>query len=51
MVTVPGEGKNETACKAWFAQWFAIRAEQSVKITRAKNEQGELFVIQIRCRS
>ena len=48
LVAVPGEDENETACKAWFSRWFEIRANQSVKITRGNNEQGELFIIQIR---
>ena len=51
LVSIDGNDKYEDACKEWFCEWFAIQKSHSVKIHRAKNEEGELFTIQIKKRT
>jgi hypothetical protein len=48
MVAIDGNDQHEDAVKEWFCEWFAIQESHLVKIHRAKNDQGELFTIQIK---
>jgi hypothetical protein len=43
----PSEG-YEGAAKAWFVRWFDVNQKQTINIITTKNEQGILFVVQIK---
>lgn len=50
LVAVDGNEQHEDACKEWFLEWFNIQNHHSIKVHRAKNDQGELVTIQIKKR-
>jgi len=48
LVAIDGNNKHEDACKEWFRCWFEIDQQHRVKIQRAPNGIGQLFIIQIK---
>jgi hypothetical protein len=48
MVAIDGNDQHEDAVKEWFKTWFAHKHDHYIRLHRAKNDQGELFTIQIK---
>ena len=48
LVALDGIDQNENACKAWFSTWFDVQDDQQIKVERATNHLGALFLVAIR---
>lgn len=48
LVAIDGNDKHEDACKEWFRRWFTIKDNQQIRIHQGTNDQGRMFLVQIK---